>query len=322
MKQKIKIERTEGGNRIDSFLAKYYPDSSRSYLANKIKIGEITVNSKRVKPSYLLSAGDEIVLDLEDSKKSNQLIPQKIELNIIYEDNDVIVINKQPGIVVHPGAGNKDNTIANALLNYFPDIKDAVFEENNLISEGRPGIVHRLDKDTSGVMIIAKNKRAMHSLARQIQNRTVQKEYVALCYGWPKNSEGHLVNYLGRHSANRKIMAEVGKEKGKEAISDYEVEKYLAFKDHHISLVRFTIHTGRTHQIRVQSKMMGTPVMGDLVYGTKESMKLSLLLGLERQMLHANRLTITLPGENKARTFIAPIPTDLENALDQSETKY
>lgn len=313
----IIVLKSEAGERIDALLARKLPSYSRSYFADQIRKGGIKVNDQITKPSYITKENDNIQVQIEQRPRLEEVIPQAIDLKIIYEDNDVIVIDKQPGILVHPGAGNPDHTIVNALLHYFPQIKEAVFEKDNPISEIRPGIVHRLDKDTSGVMIVAKNDRAMHSLAKQIQNRSISKTYLALCYGWPKQEEGALVNFLGRHPQNRKIVAEIGSDKGKEAISNFKVRNYYTYQDKKVSLVEFKIQTGRTHQIRVQSKLIGNPVIGDSVYGTRDSLKLSKLLGVKRQLLHAFKLSITLPGAKGQQQFTAPVPEDFTKTINQ-----
>lgn len=312
----IKIIPAEAGERIDTFLAKEFPEHSRSYFNNLINNNKVLVNDKSVKSSYKLKAGDDVSIEFTESKETRELEAEKIPLDIIFENNDVIVINKQPGIVVHPAAGNKSGTLVNALLHHFPAITEAVYDKKSEVSKIRPGMVHRLDKDTSGVLIVAKNARAMHSLSRQIQNRNVKKEYLALCYGWPKEKSEKLVSYLGRHPKNRKTIADIGKEKGKEAISFYRVKKYLSDKKgNKYSLIEFDIKTGRTHQIRVQSANMHHPVMGDSAYGNKLSIKLSYDLKIKRQLLHAKRLHITLPGDTKQTTFEAKIPEDFSRVV-------
>lgn len=321
MNEFITIKKNEEGERIDSFLAKKFPDFSRSYFGNLLKEGLVLVNQSTEKASYRIKESDRIEIKFIDHNTPN-LIPENINLNIIYEDNNVLVINKQPGIIVHPGAGNSQGTIANALLAYIPNIKDAVFEKGNKISESRPGLVHRLDKDTSGVMIVAKNNKTLHYLSKQIQDRVAQKSYSVLCYGWPKEDKGNIVSFLGRHPINRKIITDIGKEKGRIAISDYYVDKYFTLGKDKLSLIRFDIHTGRTHQIRTQAKISGFPVLGDEVYNTKESIQLSKRLDIKRQMLHAHKFTITLPGSNKASDFIAPIPNDFEIIINKLHLEY
>jgi 23S rRNA pseudouridine1911/1915/1917 synthase len=308
----IIVDENEEGDRVDLFLAKKYRDYSRSYFNDLIKNNDVLLNEKSVKSSTKVKTNDTVSINFIETKKpDDRLIPEDIPLNIIYEDEDVLVVNKQPGLVVHPAAGNTQGTLVNALINYFPKIQDAVIEKGNAMSESRPGLVHRLDKDTSGVIIIAKNPRSMHSLSQHIQHRNVKKYYFALCYNWPKNPTGHLVNYLGRNPKDRKMVAEVSQQKGKEAISDYEVAEYFkTAKGENVSLIKFDIKTGRTHQIRVQAQRINCPVLGDQVYGNKESMKLSESLHIERQMLHAYQLCIPLIGEPEKKCFTAELPKD------------
>lgn len=317
MKKEITISKPKVGERLDIFLANFFPEYSRNYFSVLIRNGDVKVSNQAQKPSYKLKCSDNISIDFKEIETKKELVPSQLKLDIIYEDQNVIAINKQAGIVVHPAAGNYENTLVNALVNYFPEIKKAVYDKSSQISRLRPGLVHRLDKDTSGVIIIAKNVRSMHSLSRQIQNRTVKKIYWALCYGWPKEVSGTLINYLGRHLKNRKHIADIGKEKGKEAISQYKVVNFLKNeKGDKASLIEFNIKTGRTHQIRVQSSRIGHPVLGDDFYGNKNSDLLSKNLNINRQMLHARTLEITLPGDNKATKFEAPLPEDFRNILD------
>ena len=313
----LKITNDHEEERIDKYLSSQYPDLSRSFISSQIKDGNVLVNSKSIKSSYKLSCDDNISINFDTEIINPEILGEDIKLDIIFENKDVIVINKQPGMVVHPAAGNKTGTLVNALIHYFPKITSAVYEKGNPVSENRPGLVHRLDKDTSGVIIVAKNSRTMHSLSKQIQNRTVKKKYLALCYNWPKLPSATLINYLGRHPYNRKHIADIGKENGKEAISDYEVLKYFTFNNEKISLIEFSIKTGRTHQIRVQSSKIGCPVLGDDFYNNKQSQIVSNLLNVKRQLLHAEQLHIALPGDTKLSQFIAPLPEDFTSTIDQ-----
>lgn len=314
---KIKVLKSEAGERIDKFLTKEIPQYSRNYFLKLIKGEKILVNGQAIKASYILKHDDRISIDLAEEKIMG-ILPEKIDLDIIFEDDNVLVINKQPGIVVHPAAGHTSGTLVNAILDQFPEIKKAVYDEKSEISRIRPGLVHRLDKDTSGVMIVAKNSQSMKFLSDQIQNRRTQKIYWALCSGWPKDETGHLIGYLGRHPKNRKLITDIGKENGKEAISDYKVLRYLVDKEgNKFSLIEFDIKTGRTHQIRVQVSKLGHPVLGDTFYGSKTSMRLSHLLGVQRQMLHAKSLSIALPGETGPTLFQAPVPQDFSLVLEK-----
>lgn len=317
MKQTIIVDNNSNGIRLDQFLSSQFTDYSRNYFANLIKSGHVRVNGSAAKPSGKIKTNDKIDINFVEIEAID-LAPEKIPLEIIYEDQDVIVINKQAGLVVHPALSTKNGTLINALLAHFPQIKEAVYDKKSKVSLLRPGLVHRLDKDTSGAIIVAKNARSMHSLSRQIQNRTVKKIYWALCAGWPKKDNGELVNFLGRSEKNRKEFTEVGESKGKKAISQYRVLDYLLTKDKQkVSLIEFDIKTGRTHQIRSQAKLAGFPVIGDAAYFNKASKEISLKYLATRQLLHSKSLTITLPGENKPRTFEAEIPEDFKRFLSE-----
>ena len=304
------------GDRIDKFLGYKFPKYSRNYFSELIKDGNVKLNNKSIKPSYFIKAGDKIEVEFIESKMTEGAKGEDINLDIIYEDSDVLVINKQPGIVVHPAAGHSGGTLVNAIINYFPAITDVVYDKESEISKLRPGLVHRLDKDTSGVIIVAKNARSMHSLSRQIQNHHAKKTYYAICYGWPKNESGQIVSHLGRHPKNRKKIANIGQNKGKEAISNYKLIKHFESSQGNYSLIEFDIKTGRTHQIRVQAADMGNPVLGDDYYGNKLSETLSNKLEIKRQLLHAKTLVIKLPGNNKETSFEAPLPEDFNEILN------
>lgn len=313
----ITINSNEMGERVDKILSTKLPEYSRNYFVDLIKNKKISVNEKTTKPSYVVKVGDSISVSLSQKEEPPETKGEKIELDILFENDDVLVINKKPGIVVHPAAGHADGTLVNAVINHFPAIKDVVYDKTNPVSLARPGLVHRLDKDTSGVIIIAKNDRSMRSLSKQIQNRNVKKTYFAICYGWPKNDSGRLVSYLGRHPKNRKKIANIGKECGREAISVYSLVKHFDSSFGKFSLIEFDIETGRTHQIRVQASEMGNPVLGDDFYGNKLSNDLSIRLDIKRQMLHAKKLEISLPGDPKHTTFEAPLPQDFESVLNK-----
>jgi len=308
--EQFEVAAIDAGKRFDLLLTEKNIDYSRSFVADQIKSGFITVNNKPVKPSYITKAGDIVSANFQSPQNDVEQIGEDIPLDIVFENSDVIVINKQPGLVVHPGCGNTTGTLVHALINHFPDIKEAISKIKSADSESRPGIVHRLDKDTSGTMIVAKNSRALTSLSKQIKNRTVQKKYIALCYGWPTSQTGRLVNSIARSTRNRKIMAETSEANGKEAITEYNILEYYYFKEAKVSLIEFNIKTGRTHQIRVQSSIKNIPVLGDLVYGNKHSIKLSKELGIGRILLHSKSLSINLPGDPKPSIFESPTPDD------------
>lgn len=315
-KQQTIITPEQSGKRIDALLSTVFPDYSRSYFQKLIEENFIKINDKKIKPNYKAKEGDRVEIIFKETTRLSEPEAENIPLDILYEDKNIIVLNKQPGLVVHPAAGNTSGTLVNALIAHFPAITEAVYDNVSFVSRIRPGLVQRLDKDTSGVMVVAKNAKAMHSLAMQIQNRTIKKLYIALCFGWPKNEEGRVASYLGRHPQNRKIMANIGPDKGKEAITEYQVLEYLKDKKgNKLSLTQFYIKTGRTHQIRVHAASINHPIMGDSVYGNKLSTKLAEELGIKRQLLHSKRLTLYLPGHTTETTFEAPIPDDLKTAL-------
>lgn len=321
MNKIITVKKIEIGERIDSFLAKKMPEFSRSHYASMLKSAAILVNNTEEKSSYKIKENDQIKITISDQKNS-EILPENIKLDIVYENENVIVINKQPGIVVHPATGNPKGTLVNALLAYYPEIKNAVIEKGNTLSESRPGVVHRLDQDTSGVMIFAKNLETMHFLSKQIKDRKIEKTYLALCYGWPKKDHDQVVSYLGRHPKNRKMMTDVGESKGKKAVSNYKVSQYFSINKDKASLIEFNIQTGRTHQIRTQAKALGFPVIGDLIYNSKDSVRLSKGLGAKRQLLHSYKLVITLPNNDKPSEFIAPIHPDLESIRHKLHLDY
>lgn len=313
-------KKDEEGKRVDLFLKEKYPEYSRSYFAKLAKLGNIKVLGKTIKPSYELKEGDRVEVDLIEIDNGLEVKPADIPLDIIYEDKDVIVINKQPSLVVHPAVGNYENTLVNALVNYLPEIKNTIRDENQSISYLRPCLVHRLDKDTSGVIIVAKNIKTLNFLSNEIKDRHATKKYLAFCYGWPKVDNKELVNYLGRDPKNRLRYTEVGENKGRKAILRYKVKEYFETQDNKkLSLVEFDLKTGRTHQIRVQTKLNNFPVLGDDLYGTKESIFLAKSLGVKRQLLHSYYLKIkTSPTSEK--TFIAPLPNDFLNLEDKLST--
>lgn len=297
-------------------LSNMYPDLSRSFISNQIKSGNVLLNSAITKPSQAVKNGDDISVNFQID---NAGLPQaeEIPLNIIFENEDVIVIDKQPNLVVHPAHGNTSGTLVNALMKYFPNINEAVYDKNSNLSLNRPGIVHRLDKDTSGVMIVAKTQKALISLSKQIKNRTVNKKYLALCYGWPKQEFGTLTNYIGRDPKNRQKMAEVGDIKGKIAISVYKVIEYYTIGTEKLSLIEFDIKTGRTHQIRYHAQILGNPIIGDKVYNNKLSIKLSKKLNANRPLLHSCSLSINLPGDPKPTSFQSKLPDDFSSILSK-----
>ena len=293
------------GKRVDQILAQLLPEHSRSRLTDWIKDGSVTVNGNTIKPKEKLWGGEQINLHAEVVAETDWAA-QPIELDIVYEDDALIVINKPVGLVVHPGAGNPDGTLVNALLHHDP----------SLSMLPRCGIVHRLDKDTSGLLVIAKTLPAHTSLVAQLQDRSVSREYVALVVGYM--IAGKTIDApIGRHPQQRKKMAHEGL--GKEAITHVTVAEH--FDD--FTLVNCKLETGRTHQIRVHMAHIRHPLVGDPVYGQRLKLPagasdelIEALRGFKRQALHAQRLSLKHPVTGETISWTAPIPQDMENLLE------
>jgi len=280
--------------RLDKYLTQVLPQFSRAYLQKLILQGHILINGQRTKANQRLNKVDRITVELP----SLPIYPlaEPIPLTIVYEDGDILVIDKPAGLTVHPAPGHPSHTLVNAVLAHCPDLATS--------SEPmRPGIVHRLDKDTSGLMAIAKNDFAREYLAAQFKSRTVTKGYLVLAKGRLSPEQGIIEAHIGRDPHSRRRMAIV--EGGKEASTKYQVRRYLD----NYTLVEVTPLTGRTHQIRVHLSAIGCPVVGDPIYGIKSA-------HLNRQFIHAYRLGFRLPSTKQYQEFISPLPVDLERALD------
>jgi 23S rRNA pseudouridine1911/1915/1917 synthase len=286
--------------RLDKTLVTQLPDYSRVRLQGFIKEGLVRVGGVvETKASRILEHQVEIEVQIPEIVTTS-LLAENIPLDIIFENSDLLAINKPAGMVVHPAVGHGVGTLVNAVLGYAPDIEGIGGEE-------RPGIVHRLDKDTSGIILVAKNERAHRWLQDQFRLRLVEKTYLALVDGAPPTPTGRVEASIGRDPAHRKKMSVTSPGRGREAISEYRlVEK---FKEH--ALLEFHPLTGRTHQIRLHCTLLGCPIVGDRVYGWKKPS-----LEIERHFLHAFRLKIILPGEVEVHTFDAQLPEDLQNVLD------
>ena len=249
------------GYRLDKFVAENLTNISRSKIKSLIEKGLITVNKFKKDPDYKLELNDKISIN-QKSEESSKLLGEDIKLNIVYEDEDILIINKPAGLVVHPGAGNKSGTLVNALIHYCGNSLSTIGDSS------RPGIVHRIDKDTSGLLVIAKNDATHLNLAKQFEEHTINRKYIALCWGKLKPTAGKLVSLISRSNKNRiKMMS--SKIKGKEAITNYKtIETYFDKKgDTYASLVECKLETGRTHQIRVHLTEKGNSIIGDKVYG-------------------------------------------------------
>ena len=280
----------DSGMRMDEYIAKQCPQLSRSAAARLIEGGQVFVFDKPAVKSYKIRPGDEIEMSIP-KPVADRAIAQDIALDVVFEDADLLVVNKPQGMVVHPCPGHPDGTLVNALLSHC---------EGTLSGIGgvsRPGIVHRIDKDTSGLLIVAKNDLAHYKLSQQIKQHSFLRIYAALLHGYPKNGQGTVCAPIGRHPQHRKKMAIIAN--GKEAITHYRVvERFLGF-----SLTECRLETGRTHQIRVHMASLGCPVAGDPVYGPKKA-----ALGLQGQCLHAKIIGFVHPKTGEWLEFHSPLP--------------
>tara|TARA_Y100001949_G_scaffold125897_1_gene107553 strand:+ start:88 stop:1068 length:981 start_codon:yes stop_codon:yes gene_type:complete len=310
------VDENNQNKRVDVFLSKYEKKISRTKIKNLIEKGYLEINNLKVlEPSKKVNIKDKIKLEVPELKKL-EIKPYKYKLDIIYEDNDVMVINKPAGLVVHPGAGNFDNTLVNALINY---------DKKNLSSingELRPGIVHRLDKDTSGVIIVAKNNFAHTHLSKQFNEHSIDRKYIALVWGKLRPQKGEIKTFITRSSKNRQLM-DVSQTKGKLAITNYKtIEIYENSRVPTLSLVEYKLKTGRTHQIRVHMKFKGNPILGDKSY-KKKLKKLKdvdpelneIIKKIDRQCLHAKSLGFLHPTKNQRLFFESKLPNDLHKIV-------
>ena len=287
-------------DRIDVFLSNVYKDASRTYIQKLIKEGNITVNGKICsKSSYKLKEDDEIDLNVPDPLPL-EILPEDIPLDIIYEDDDFLIVNKPKGMVVHPACGHLNGTLVNALLFHC---KDALSGINGIL---RPGIVHRIDKDTSGSLIICKNDFAHRNIADQLKVHSIKRVYLGIINGRLKESEGTLDIYIDRDKNDRKKMGVCDSLHGKKAVTHYKVLK--EFDGY--SLVEFTLETGRTHQIRVSMSYLNHPLLGDTVYGSPKNK-----FGVEGQVLHAKTIGFMHPSKNEYVEFDAPLNPEFERLL-------
>ena len=290
----FRITKEQAGTRLDQFLAAEIAHLSRARIQSLIKSGDILLNKSTVKPGSKLKTDDVIAVE-EPPVIATTTEAEEIPLDILYEDDDLIVLNKPAGLVVHPAAGNWSHTLVNALLHHCPSL-------SGIGGEQRPGIVHRLDKETSGCIVVAKNDFAHQGLSQQFAGRKVLKVYLALVAGHLKRKSGTIEAMIGRHPVHRKKMAVVNESRGRTAKTDFRVVRELE----KTTLVECTLHTGRTHQIRVHMKHLGHPLLGDKLYGAKTD------AGYDRQMLHAWKLGFFHPRNSHWMEFQSPIPEDFE----------
>ena len=293
------------GQRLDRFLVSVLADHSRSQIQKLIADGRVRVGAREVRPNLPVHAGDRVVVDLPDPAPAS-VQPEASPLEILYQDADVVVVNKPAGMVVHPGAGHASGTLVNALLHHISDL-------SGIGGELRPGIVHRLDRGTSGVMVVAKNDAAHQELSRQFHDREVQKEYVALVWGVVQAGR-RIDAAIGRDPVNRQKMSARSR-RAREAVT--RITK--AFHLPGLTLCQVAIQTGRTHQIRVHLSAIGHPIVGDALYGgvhRRVPGDIRAVNHLQRPFLHAERLAFKHPRDNRGMEFTAPLPADLQDVLD------
>jgi len=309
----ILVELAQAGFRLDTLVSTEIDHCSRTYAATLIRQGCITVDGSAKKPGYPVKTGETITGKIAPPEVSD-LLPEAIPLQILYEDAELLVVDKAPGMVVHPAPGHSGGTLANALMHHCPDLA-------GISGSLRPGIVHRLDKDTSGVLVVAKNSRSMHHLATQFKSRKVRKHYLAVVYGIPETDAGTVDLPIGRHPVDRKRMSVISG-KSRSALTHWRVlEQFTG-----ACLLELDIRTGRTHQIRVHCKTMGHPITGDPVYGNRGDKKrlasvspeLSrAVMAMDRQMLHAWRISFIHPVTGEQMTLEAPLPSDMTGLIDR-----
>ncbi|MGD8387412.1 MAG: RluA family pseudouridine synthase [Desulfobacteraceae bacterium] len=307
----FRISKTQAGERIDTYLAFQVKELTRSRIQDLIKAGYVTVNGRTGKASYALKSGDRVDLTIPPPR-SSRLEPEPIDFDILYEDAALLVVNKPAGLVVHPAPGHATGTLVHGLLEHCRDL-------SGIGGVTRPGIVHRLDKDTSGLLVVAKNDRVHEHLSRQFKDGRVQKEYVVLVHGSPRQDEGRIDLPIGRHPKNRKRMAVVATS-GRGALTLWRVEERY---ERLFARLRIQLKTGRTHQIRVHLSHIGHPVIGDPVYGPKRKWWKAQFPGLDgiraflgRQMLHARCLGFVHPETGEFRRFEATVPMDMTQVME------
>jgi 23S rRNA pseudouridine1911/1915/1917 synthase len=304
--------------RVDRFLLNFVEFATRNKIQNSIKAGNVRVNDSIVKANYKVKAEDVVTVVLDYPKEKNELLPQDIPLNIVYEDKDLLVVNKEAGMVVHPGYGNYDGTLVNAVAFHVSNLP-------NMGEEDRPGLVHRIDKNTSGILVIAKTERAMIDLAKKFADRDLNRKYIALVWGNVKENEGTITGHIGRNLKNRKVMDVFSDgEHGKHAVSHYKVLERFGYT----TLIECTLETGRTHQIRVHFKHIGHPVFNDDEYGGDAILKGTTFTKYKqfvqncfkicsRQALHAKSLGFTHPTTKKEMFFDSDLAEDMQQLIEK-----
>ncbi len=294
--RRLELVADRSGERVDTFIARRQPELSRNRIQRLVDDGLVTIDGKQVKPSVKVKHGAVVTVTVPPPAEM-ELEPEEIPLNIIYQDENVIVVDKPAGLTVHPAPGHPRGTLVNALLAICPDLQ-------GIGGTLRPGIVHRLDKDTSGLIVVAKNDRASRALQTQLKEREVKKTYVALVRGVPEPAEGMIDAPIGRNPKNRKKMAVVAN--GRDSQTKYRVVEVLAKGEY--ALIEAQPITGRTHQIRVHMAAIKHPIVGDSTYGKRSDL-------VDRQFLHASKLDFAMPVSQRRIEFESPLPDDLRQAL-------
>ena len=315
---RVIVDKGQSLLRIDKFLMHRIENASRNRIQNAIEVGNVLVNDKLIKPSYKVKPLDIISVVLPHPPRDTEVYPENIPVNIIYEDDDVLVVNKDAGMVVHPGYNNYTGTLVNALVFHFQQLPTLPG------NDGRPGLVHRIDKDTSGLLLISKNERAMTWLARQFFEHTIARKYVALVWG-DLETDGTVTGYIGRSVADRRIMSIYDDpEKGKWSVTHYKVLERMGY----VTLIECQLETGRTHQIRAHMKHIGHPLFSDATYGGDKILKGTVFSKykqfvencfeiMPRQALHAKSLGFLHPTLKKQVHFEVPPPPDFETVLNK-----
>ena len=315
MSEIIRVTDDSAGQRLDAFIAAAIPELTRSAVQRLIEQGMVLLDGKECKASHKLATGEEIVVTIP-SPQPSAAAAEDIPLEILYEDSDVVVINKAVGMTVHPGAGVNSGTLVNALLGHCTDL-------SGIGGEVRPGIVHRIDKDTSGILVAAKNDAAHEGLARQFRDHTVKRVYHALVFGSPRSEKGKVEGIIGRHPVDRKRMSGSARH-GRNAVTHWQViARYPE-----VTLLKLKLETGRTHQIRVHLSESGYPLLGDSVYGgdarlgnVKDPQLKALVKALGRQALHAKTLGFIHPCKGEYMEFTTDLPEDMQRILDYLEIR-
>ncbi|MCK5729615.1 MAG: RluA family pseudouridine synthase [Draconibacterium sp.] len=318
---RITVDAGQKALRIDKFLSNRIENASRSRIQTAADAGNILANNKSVKPNYKVRPNDEIVIVMDYPRRELKIIAEDIPLNIVYEDDQLMVINKPPGLVVHPGHGNYTGTLVNALAYYFKD--SPLFDSE----DPRPGLVHRIDKDTSGLMVVAKTELAKNKLALQFFEKTTERRYQAIVWGSLKEDEGTITGNIGRSLKNRLVFVVFPEgDYGKHAVTHYKVLRRIGY----VTLVECRLETGRTHQIRVHMKHLNHPIFNDYNYGGDKILRgttfskykqfvFNCFKTLPRQALHAKTLGFIHPTSGEKMTFNSDLPEDMASAIDKWE---